>query len=273
MAFFSDTDSVKPLKSVRLRPRFTALRSIGALILREMNTSYGRSPGGYIWAVLQPLGGILLLVAIFSTGFRTPPLGNNFAIFYATGLLPFFLFLDVAGKLGMSLNFSRQLLAYPRITFMDALIARFVLNTLTQLLVSYILLYAILSLFETRTTLEVDRILMGYAMAISLAIGFGVMNCFLMARFPVWLQVWSIVTRPLFLVSGIIFLYDSIPEPYRGYIWYNPLMHVTGELRGAFYVSYEASYVDPLYVFGLSLVLTVFGLLFLRRYHKDIIFS
>ncbi|PIV76806.1 MAG: sugar ABC transporter permease [Rhodobacteraceae bacterium CG17_big_fil_post_rev_8_21_14_2_50_65_11] len=273
MAFFTDTDGTKPLKSVRLRPRFTSLRSIGALILREMNTTYGRSPGGYLWAVLQPLGGILLMVAIFSTGFRSPPLGSNFAIFYATGLLPYFLFLDVSGKLGMSLGFSRQLLAYPRITFMDTIIARFVLNTLTQLLVSYLILYAILALFETRTTLEVDRILMGYAMAISLAIGFGVMNCFLMAKFPVWQQVWGIVTRPLVLVSGIIFLYDGIPEPYRGYLWYNPLMHVTGEMRGAFYVSYEASYVDPGYVFGLSLVLTVFGLLFLRRYHKDIIYS
>lgn len=273
MAFFSGTNDVAPLKSVRLRPRFTSLRSIGALILREMNTSYGRSPGGYLWAVLQPLGGIFILVLIFSTGFRSPPIGSNFAIFYATGLLPFFLFMDVSVKLGQALNYSRQFLAYPRITFMDAIIARLVLNTLTQLLVSYVVLFGILTAFETRTTLDVDRIAMAYSMAISFAIGTGVMNCFLMARFPVWQQVWSIITRPLFIISGIFFLYDAIPEPYRSYIWYNPLIQVTGELRAAFYVSYEATYVSPGYVFGISLGLTVFGLLFLRRYHKEIIYS
>jgi len=42
-------------------------------------------------------------------------------------------------------------------------------------------------------------------------------------------------------------------------------------MRSAFYISYEAEYVSPLYVFGTGLVLTVFGLLFLRRYHRDII--
>ena len=89
--------------------------------------------------------------------------------------------------------------------------------------------------------------------------------------FPVWQQVWNIVTRPLIIVSGVIFMYDNTPEPYRSYLWYNPLIHVTGEMRAAFYVSYEASYVSPLYVFALSLALLMFGLLFLRRYHRDIL--
>ena len=35
--------------------RFASFRAIGALILREMATSYGRSPGGYIWAILEPV--------------------------------------------------------------------------------------------------------------------------------------------------------------------------------------------------------------------------
>lgn len=272
MAFTSDPEHATSLKSVRLRPRFSALRCIGALILREMSTSYGRSPGGYLWAVLQPLGGIALLVIIFSAGFRSPPLGSNFAIFYATGFLPFIFFSELAAKLGQALNYSRQFLAYPRITFMDAIIARFLLNALTQLLVGYILLFGILTLYETRTTLELDRIAMAYAMVGALSFGIGVMNCFLMSLMPVWQQIWSILTRPLMIVSGIFFLYEGIPEPYRAYLWYNPLMHITGELRGAFYVSYEAAYVEPSYVFGISLGLTVFGLLFLRRYHKDIIY-
>lgn len=273
MAALIGTEDAKPLRPVRLRPRFTAFRSIGALILREMSTSYGRSPGGYLWAVLQPLGGIALLVVIFSAGFRSPPLGSNFAIFYATGFLPFILFNELASKLGQALNYSRQFLAYPRITFMDAIIARFILNMLTQLLVGYILLFGILSIYETRTTLELDRIALAYAMVGSLSFGIGVMNCFLMSLIPVWQQIWSIFTRPLMIVSGIFFLYEGIPEPYRDYLWYNPLIHVTGEMRAAFYVSYEASYVEPGFVFGISLVASVFGLLFLRRYHKDIIYS
>ena len=60
---------------------FATPRIIVALILREIGTSYGRSPGGYIWALAEPVLGIALLTAIFSIGFRIPPLGNNFSIF------------------------------------------------------------------------------------------------------------------------------------------------------------------------------------------------
>jgi len=213
------------------------------------------------------------MVAIFSAGFRSPPLGSNFAIFYATGFMPFILFMDVSAKLGQALNYSRPFLVYPRITFLDAIIARFILNFLTQLLVSYILIAGTLLLYETRTTLELDRIFLSYSMAACFGIGVGIMNCFLMSLTPMWQQIWGIVTRPLIFVSGIIFMYDTIPEPYRSYLWYNPLIHITGEMRGAFYVSYEADYVEPMYVFSISLILTVFGLMFLRQYHRDIIYS
>jgi len=247
------------------------MRAVVALMLREMNTTYGRSPGGYLWEIVQPVAGIAVLAAVFSAGFRSPPIGTNFAIFYATGILPFFLFTTVGGKLAQSLNFSKQLLAYPSITYIDALLGRFILNALTQLMVGYIVLAGLLALYETRTTLELDKIALAYAMVAALSLGVGTMNCFLTSMFPIWQQVWSIVTRPLVIVSGVIFLYDSFPEPYRSYLWYNPLVHVTGEMRAAFYVSYEAPYVSPLYVFALSLVLLMLGLLFLRRYHRDIL--
>lgn len=238
-----------------------------------MNTSYGRSPGGYIWAVLQPAAGIAVMVLFFSVGFRSPPLGNNFALFYATGFLPFMLFTDISAKLGQSLNYSRPFLVYPRITYIDAILARFLLNFLTNLLVSYILLAGILLMFETRSTLVMERLFMAYAMAACFGFGVGVLNCFLMSVMPIWQQVWSVITRPLLFLSGVIFLIEFIPEPYRSYLEYNPLVHITGEMRSAFYLSYQPEYVSPSYVFQISLALSAFGLLFLRRYHRHIIYS
>jgi len=259
------------LKPVRTRHRLPTVHAIAALVLREMSTTYGRSPGGYLWAVLEPAAGIAVLSFVFSVGFRNPPIGTNFPIFYATGMIPFLFYGDISGKLSQSLNFSRQLLVYPSVTYVDAILARFILNVLTQLLVGYVVLSGLLLLFETRTTLEIDRIVLSYAMAASLALGIGVMNSVLISLFPIWQQIWSIVNRPLFIISGIFFLFETIPEPYRSYLWYNPLVHVIGTMRSAFYVSYEATYVSPAYVFGLSLTLLVFGLVFLRRYHRDII--
>lgn len=261
-------DALRNLRPVK-PPPFASVRSIMALILRDMSATYGRSPGGYIWAILEPAAGVALMTAVFSVGFRSPPLGTNFPIFYASGLLPFFLFMNVSGAVAQSINHSRQLLNYPRVTFIDAVLAKFFLTTLTQLIVSYLLFTGILLVFDTQTVLNLPQIVLAYTMAAVLALGIGLMNAVLMTRWPIWQTIWSVVTRPLFIISNIIFLVDEIPEPYRSWLMWNPIVHFVGLMRHAFYYSYEAAYVDVTYVFLVGMILAATGLLFLRRYYRD----
>ena len=267
----SDTLSDRPLKRIHNRPRLLTPRVILALMLREMSSTHGRSVGGYIWLILEPILGIALLTLIFSYGFRTPRLGINFPIFFATGILPFLFFNTVSGNVASAINYSRALLGYPRVTYVDTIIARALLSTLTQLLVSFILLTAIVLYFETRTVFILQYALLAYAMAFALALGIGVFNCFLFSMFPLWQRAWTILTRPLFIISGVFFLYESFPRALQQILWYNPLLHVTGEMRNAFYLQYEPNWVSPLYVFSVAAITGALGMVFLHRYHRDML--
>lgn len=265
----------EPTGARRLRPvsqqrSFATFRAIGALILREVATSNGRAAGGYFWAIAEPVGGIALLTLIFSFGFRSPPMGTNFAIFYATGVIPFTVFTTMSNRVAQSISYSKALLTYPAVTFVDALIARIIVNAITQILVAYIVFLGIVLLQETRTDPQIHLIMAGMAMAFVLGIGVGALNCFLISAFPSWAQIWSILTRPLFLISCIFFIYDDVPDQVQGYLWFNPLVHVVGQMRRAFYPSYSGDYVSPAYVFGVGLVLLVIGLALLIRYHRDL---
>ncbi|WP_299031797.1 ABC transporter permease [uncultured Sulfitobacter sp.] len=266
-----NTPAPLPEGSARPRRSFATLRSITALMLREMATTYGRSPGGYIWAVIEPAAGIALLSLVFSAALRNPPVGISFAMFYATGMLPFMMFSDIHGKIATSLLFSKQLLAYPTVTFVDAILARFFLNIITLLLVGYIIFTGCLLMFETRTTLNLPIIVQAYALSACLGIGVGTLNAYTFTRFNVVQRFWSILMRPLVLVSGVIIPLYSFPQPYRDYLWYNPLMHVTGMMRAGFYPEYESHYVTPSYVMGIALACMAMGLLLLRRHHQDIL--
>ena len=104
-----------------------------------------------------------------------------------------------------------------------------------------------------------------------LALGLGTLNCFLFTRFPVWQRVWSILMRPLFIVSCVFFLFESVPQPYRDWLWYNPIIHLVGIVRDGFYAGYDAPYVSELYIVLLSLGSFLVGLLFLWRYHQELI--
>lgn len=262
---------ISGLRPITRQRKLATTRTVAALVLREMTSTYGRSPGGYAWAILEPVAGIAMMSAMFALFLRSPPLGTNFAIFYASGLLPFMMFTIISAKVAGALTYSRQLLSYPRVTIIDALLARLILNAFTQLLVAYLIITGILLIYVTNTTLIVPRILLAFSMSIALGAGFGTLNCFLFTRFRTWQNVWSIITRPLLIISGVMFMFQNIPEPIRSYIWFNPLIHVTGMMRSAFYLNYQADYVSPAYVFGVSLVVGVTGLMFLRRYHRDIL--
>lgn len=267
----SDIPTDRPLKRIHDRPRLLTFRVITALILREMSSTHGRSVGGYLWLVLEPVLGIALLTAIFAYGFRTPSLGTNFPIFFATGLLPFMFFTTVAGNVASALNYSRALLGYPRVTYIDAIVARAILSGLTQLLVAFLLLSAIVIYFDTRTVFLLQHAALTYAMALALALGIGIFNCFLFTMFPLWQQAWSIITRPLLIISGVIILYETFPEALQNILWYNPLIHVTGEMRKAFYLQYDASWIAPVYVFSVAVISGTLGMIFLHRYHRDML--
>ena len=236
-----------------------------------MTTRYGRSPGGYLWALIEPLGVIVILAFGFSLLLRAPALGSSFILFYATGYLPFSLYQSTSELVARAIRFSKPLLAYPRVSWIDAILARLVLNTLTGLLVAYILLAVIMGVSETRTVLRIEPILAAMGLSVLLGLAVGTTNCLLMGLFPVWERIWGIVNRPLFLASGVIFLYEDVPRVAQDYLWFNPLMHVVGLMRTGFYPLYSPSYVSVVYVLGVTVVPLAFSLLLLRRYHTDII--
>jgi capsular polysaccharide transport system permease protein len=253
--------------------RLRTPRTVAALMLREMSTTYGRTPGGYLWAILEPVLGIALFTLILTVGLRirTPGLGVNFPLFFATGILPFQLFMKITNKTARALVFSRPLLRYPGVTWVDAILARAILNAITYILVFAIVIGGLLALFDTRTILDWPPILAALAMAVALGLGIGVLNCYLFAAFPVWESIWDIATTPLFLISGIIFLYDSLPRTAQEVLWWNPIIHIIGMMRRGFYPTYEAAYASPAYVCGLAAGCLVLGMLLLHRFHKDIL--
>ncbi|MBE3639007.1 ABC transporter permease [Mangrovicoccus algicola] len=248
-------------------------RVVGALMLREMATTYGKSPGGYIWAVLEPLGGILMMAICFSLFMRTPPIGDNFMLFYASGILPFSIYMDLSNKVSGSISFSRALLAYPSVTFMDAILARLLLNSLMQFLVFYIVLGGIVLVYQPDLIPDASQVALALALILLLSFGMGTLNCFLFAMYPLYKQIWSIATRPLLLASGIFFTYHSLPPMLQSVLWYNPILQIVGVMRDGIYYQYDGAYISVTYVLLFSIVPMLLGLFFLSRYYRVILYE
>lgn len=246
-------------------------RVIGALVIREMITRYGRSWGGYVWAILEPAGMIGVLAFAFSQIIHRPPIGDSFVLFYATGYVPFHLFVETASSTGTAIMVNRQLMHLPMVTPLDAMIARFLLSLLTFIVVSIVVFGGILLFVEEPVAISLSSLALSLCGGALLGLGMGSLNAVLFAYLPSWKQIWAIISRPLFLVSGVLFTFESLPPGLQGVLWWNPLVHVVGEARKGFYGTYQGDYVSLLYVFLVGMIAVLIGGALIARNQSYII--
>lgn len=250
---------------------FQTPRVVVALMIREMATSFGRSSLGYLWAILEPIGIIFVFTLAFSIIFKQPPLGSSFLLFYATGYLPFGMYNVAQSKISVSLTQNKALLFYPAVTYTDVILARFVLVSLTEMTVSVILFAGLLIHAGVTVVPNLPYVFAALGMALVLGTAVGLMNATLFEILPSWRTIWKILSRPMFFISAVFYLFDSLPSYIQSILWWNPLVHIIGTLRVGFFPEYEGAYISWLYVLILSLCLMTIGLVNLRTSNKFII--
>jgi capsular polysaccharide transport system permease protein len=260
-----------PVPASRARLPLQRLRVVIALVIREMGTKFGRSVGGYAWAIAEPLGGILLLAVAFSLALRTPPLGTSFMLFYATGIVPFYMFNTMAKGVAGAISSNRGLLNYPVVSVLDAVFAKFVLNFLTIFIVAVVLMTGIVLGYGLHVNLDPAALLLAFSLSALIGLGVGAMNCVLFGFFPTWKNVWAVLTRPLFILSGIFYIFESVPKAFQGVLWWNPLVHVIAVMRRGVYGHYDPAFVSYPYVIGVALGLFVTGAWLMRRHASFLI--
>jgi len=249
----------------------TAARVIMALMLREMTTKYGRTPGGYIWAILEPIAMITVLSFAFSLMMRSPSLGNSFIVFYASGFLAFNQYRSLENVVNRSLIYSRGLLRYPVVTWLDAIIARFLLNLLTNVLNTILILGGVIYLAADNTYIKLGPMVEAMVLAAFLGLGIGTFNALLSGVWPLWTTIYKIFTRPLMIASAVLYIVEDLPTLAANILWYNPIAHLTGLMRSGVFVTYDPQYVSIPYVLGVSMVFFSIGLIFLRSQAINII--
>lgn len=249
--------------------RFKTMRVLVALIMREIASTDSRTSLGFLWQIIEPVATIIILTLVFQAMTRTPPLGTNFPLFYVTGVLPFQVFTTVGNKISSALRYSRPLLEFPSVTVVDALAARFVLNFIIECSVFLILTYLIIHFYDLRVIVNVPMAAEAMVLAGMLALGIGTFNSVLFVAFPVYEMVYGVLTRPLMLISGVLFLVDEMPTVMKDWLLWNPVAHPIALMRGAFYPGADIAFVSPFYVFMVSLVAFTVGLVTLHQFFRD----
>lgn len=227
------------------------MRAIGALLMREALTRYGSSRIGYLWAIIEPAAFIAMFLVVRDYLNRTVPLGENIALFMMSGLVGARVTINIVGKVGQAIGSNRALLVYPLVNPLDTIAARCVLETLTGMIV-FVLFFAGLLIVASDVVInDFATFTTGAAMLVVLGCSIGTFNAVLGTVLPAWTRVWSLMSLPLFITSGIFFVPATLPPAVLAVVWWNPLLHIVEWLREGIYLDY-LSVREPAYPLLLS---------------------
>jgi capsular polysaccharide transport system permease protein len=252
----------RPKRALHPPPRLVARlatqrRVIRALIIRETRTRFGESKLGYGWAVLEPVLHITLLSVIFAVVMRgSPPIGTEFFTFYLTGLVPYHVFIHASGAMGFAITGNAPLLQLPLVTTFDVIVARGILEFVTDVIVAVLLLMGFTAI--GLPAMPADLWTPAAVLLVTAALGFGVgfVNAVATVFVRSWDRLYAQLTRVLYFCSGIFYVPGAMPDWVRELLSWNPLLHAIDWFRSGFFETYQPHWLDRGYL-GVAATLAV----------------
>jgi capsular polysaccharide transport system permease protein len=239
-----------------LRASFTVMiRVVYAVILRESRTRYGNSNIGYAWAIIDPVIQLTVFVGAFVLLGRTSPVAAPLSVFFLTGIVPLFFWRGVVSQSANAVKASLGLLSYPQVMPSDVVIARILLESATTIIVFICIVIGLALVADVSPSFffgDPLEIVLATIGLVYFTIGCGFLSSGLGRVLPVWTNIWGYMGRPIYLLSGIFFTLEQLPDGARQYMAYIPVAHSVEWLRSAMIPTFESHAYNPWYpaVFG-----------------------
>jgi capsular polysaccharide transport system permease protein len=250
-----------PNESPMSRALSVQVRVVGALLMREVLTRFGRHNIGFLWLFLEPMAFTLGVSTVWQA------LGSihNSAIspwsFALTGYSVLLSWRNCGARTMKAMEPNMSLMFHRNVRPMDIYLAR-VLLELIGVTASFVCLAGI---FIAMGLIPPPPDLLGVFFS-------WILLCWLSAALALVVgslseisdlidRLWHIFVYLLFPISGAVFMVSWLSPSLQAIVWWVPMVHITEMLRESFMVSpYKAHYSIP-YALSACIFLTFLGLL------------
>ena len=235
------------------------LRTIYALIIRDLMVRFGRGHLGFAWTVLEPLILTSGVMALW-TFMKEPTIhGVPVAAFVMTGYMPLTLWRHLSNPMTRILSSNSNLLYHRMVSSFDIILARSCLEFLSTSAALTIMYFVVVTTGIVEPAQDLGLTLAGWIMT---AWYFGATGLMLSACSEAWepvekfLQPLQYLSLPL---SGVFFMVDWLPNYARKLLLLNPSVHCFEMFRAGFLGESVTTHFDCWYLAAWSLAMSVVG--------------
>jgi ABC-type polysaccharide/polyol phosphate export permease len=239
-------------------------RVIGALLMREVLTRFGRHNIGFLWLFAEPMLFTLGVTALW-TAFQSAH-GSSLPIvaFALTGYSSVLLWRNMPSRCIKAIEPNAALMYHRNVKVMDIYIARLLLEGGGATISFFVLTLIFVSIGWVRPPEDVLKI----ALAWFLLAWFGSALAMLVGAFSesseMIEKLWHPVGYLAFPLSGAAFLVDAFPQHVQELLLLVPMVHGAEMLRDGFFGSAVRSHYDAGYLAIWCGLMTLLGLAKMR---------
>lgn len=238
-------------------------RIIGALLMRELTTRFGRQGLGFAWVIAEPLMfcfGVIIMWSLIKPAYEH---GIRVAPLTMTGYMCLLLYRHMISFSLGAVEGNIGLLHHRQISILHIFLARNLMEfggATAAFVVVYVVLMAL-----GQVGLPADWLLLYAGWLMTAWVGFGLALVFagLAVRYEIMERLVGILTYAMIPLSGAFFMVSWLPAQYRDAFLLIPLPHGIEMVRGGVLGEFVATYYHPTYALACGGVLIVTGMLLL----------
>ncbi|QBM76844.1 ABC transporter permease [Sphingomonas sp. AAP5] len=246
-------------------------RVLGALLLREILTRYGRHNIGFLWLFVEPMIFTLGVTALWSIAGASHGTDLPIASFALTGYSAVLLWRNMPSRCIGAVKPNLSLMFHRQVKVLDVLIARLILEGAGATISFAVLSVLFISIDMIQPPEDLLKLIAGWA---ELA-WFGMALALLLAAWAEQSELveklWHPAAYLIFPLSGAAFLVDILPKAAQDFVLYIPMVHCTEFIRDGYFGSKFHAHYNPWFPIIVNAIITVLALAQLRKVSREVI--
>lgn len=245
-------------------------RVIGALLMREIITRYGRKNLGFLWLFVEPLLLTLFIVLMwkFIRADRVSDL--NIIAFVITGYPMAMMWRNASNRTIGAISGNLSLLYHRNVRVLDTLLARVLLEVAGATIAQIIIMALLILLGWIDMPKDTFYMIIAWVLMAFFALGLGLIICSIAQKFEAFGKIWGTLSFVLLPLSGAFFFVHALPSQAQQYATLIPMIHGTEMFRHGYFGDNIITYESISYLVICDVAMLLFGLIMVKNFSKGI---
>lgn len=245
-------------------------RVIGALLMREIITRYGRNNIGFLWLFVEPLLITLMILLLWGAARANQYSDLNIIAFILTGYPLVMMWRNVSNRAIGAIGANASLLYHRNVRVLDTIFARMLLEIAGATIAQIAIVGVLILIGWIPAPADVFYMLMAWLLMAIFAIGLGLVICSIAFKVEAFGKIWGTFSFVMMPLSGVFFFVSSLPQQAQQYVLWMPMVHGTEMFRQGYFGASVITHESISYIVLCNLVLLLLGFIMVNDFSKGV---